>query len=505
MTTITLRSLNNFKSSYQKLQQIGILLLCIAFVTPTFAQTFTNQTGTDNLFQGVDVGSHSSPTFVDIDNDGDFDAFIGENNGNINYYKNTGTNVAPIFTKKTGSANPLNSISLSALSAPTFVDIDNDGDFDAFIGENYGTVKHYENTGSNTNPSFASRTGGNNPFDGVDVGLGASPAFADLDNDGDFDAFLGKNNGKINYYKNTGTNTNAILTQQTGSDNPLNGIDVGDFSTPTIVDIDQDGDFDVFIGEYLGIINYYKNTGTNTNPNYVVKTGSNNPLNGADPGTRSTPTFVDINNDGNVDFFTGEEIGNINYWLNTTALPVELTYFKGEATAEGNLLTWQTASEENNEGFKVQRSADGEAWETINFVQGNETTLEVQDYNYLDTETDVLVKRLYYRLKQMDFDGQFEYSKIVMIENNTAKLKVSNFYPNPTSSGVVNLDFTASNEEEIMVSVFDMTGKLIVNQVHQVVEGNNQLNFNFSTLNKGIYIVKIGKEDNTIMRKLMIK
>ncbi|MFK7948805.1 MAG: T9SS type A sorting domain-containing protein [Saprospiraceae bacterium] len=507
MTTITLHSLNNFKSYYQKLQQIGILLLGIAFVTPTFAQTFVQQTGSDNLFQGVNVGFLSSIAFVDIDNDGDFDAFIGKNNGKINYYKNTGTNVAPIFTKKTGSDNPLDNVNLLALSAPTFVDIDNDGDFDAFIGESDGTVNYYKNTGSNTNPNFGLRTGSNNPFNGVDVGLNASPVFVDLDNDGDFDAFLGRNNGKINYYKNTGTNTNAILTEQTGSDNPLDGIDIGDQSAPTIIDIDQDGDFDVFVGEFLGNMNYYKNTGTNTNPNFVVKTGSDNPLDGIDVGFRSTPAFVDINNDGHIDLFSGEENGTIQYYLNTTGLPVELTYFKGQVIAEGNLLTWQTASEENNDGFEVQRSADGNEWETIDFVIGNGTTLDVQNYEYIDMNVlgrDVLVKRLY-RLKQIDFDGQFEYSKIVSIENNTAKVEVSDFYPNPSSSGLVNLDFTASNDDDVTISVFDMTGKLMINQVRQVTEGSNLLNFDFSTLNKGIYFIKIGNENNTIMRKLIIE
>ena len=76
MTTITLHYFNNFKSYYQ---QLGIILfLCIVFMTPISAQTFTLQTSSNNLFQGVNVGTYSNPTFVDIDNDGDFDAFIGE-------------------------------------------------------------------------------------------------------------------------------------------------------------------------------------------------------------------------------------------------------------------------------------------------------------------------------------------------------------------------------------------------------------------------------------------
>ncbi|WP_246844039.1 VCBS repeat-containing protein, partial [Hydrocoleum sp. CS-953] len=89
------------------------------------AITFEERTGTANPFNGVDVGFNSTPTFADIDGDGDLDVFIGESDRNINYFENDGSGN---FTEVTGSGNPLNNVNVGVSSAPTFADIDGDGD-----------------------------------------------------------------------------------------------------------------------------------------------------------------------------------------------------------------------------------------------------------------------------------------------------------------------------------------------------------------------------------------
>jgi len=274
-------------------------------------------TGGTNPFAGVDVGVRANPNFVDVDGDGDMDAFIGEWAGAIYYYENIGTPLAPAFTEQTGAANPLN-VDVGDISKPSFVDVDADGDMDAFIGENFGTIRYYENTGVNTVvPNFVAQTGNPNPFNGVDVGFLSKPSFVDMDGDGDRDAFTGTQDGNINYYQNIGTPLVPQFILQTGSDNPFDGEDVGGDSAPSFVDVDGDGDMDAFIGESDGTLNYYRNTGTPLAPIFTVQPGGANPFDGADVGFNSAPSFVDVDGDGDMDAFIGESDGTLNYYRNT--------------------------------------------------------------------------------------------------------------------------------------------------------------------------------------------
>jgi hypothetical protein len=172
-----------------------------------------------------------------------------------------------------------------------------DGDQDCFIGEDDGTINYYRNTGNSGSATFTAQTGGNNPFNGVDVGTKSVPAFVDLDGDGDYDCFIGEYNGVINYYRNTGNSGSATFTEQTGGDNPFDGMDVGWSSDPAFVDIDGDGDQDCFVGEFYGTIIYYKNTGNSSSPTFTLTTGGNNPFNGVDVGKWSKPVFVNIDAD----------------------------------------------------------------------------------------------------------------------------------------------------------------------------------------------------------------
>jgi hypothetical protein len=351
---------------------LATALLATIGVAPAYAISFAEQTGGNNPFNSVDVGSYSVPTFVDIDNDGDFDAFIGTYDEGIHYYKNTGSNSSPTFTAQIGENNPFNDLDVGNYSsAPTFVDIDNDGDIDAFIGSytDDDTFFYYKNTGNNSSPTFTAQTGGNNPFNGVDVGYYSKPFFVDIDNDGDFDAFIGEDEmladlicfgscaDDVHYYKNTGNNSSPTFTAQTGGNDPFNGVDVGDYVSPTFVDIDNDGDFDAFIGKSDGTINYYKNTGNNSSPTFTAQTEGNNPFNGVDLGDEGysaglvTPTFVDIDNDGDFDAFIGESDGSINYYKNTTAVAdtTAPTFVSGYPSVSGTSSSGFTLTVQLNE------------------------------------------------------------------------------------------------------------------------------------------------------------
>jgi len=276
---------------------------------------FTEQTGTDNPLAGLNIGVHSAPVFIDIDHDGDYDAFIGENAGKINYYKNTGSAAMPVFTKRSGIDNPLDGVDVGTDSAPDFVDIDNDGDYDVFIGERGGVINYYINTGASAIPVFVEQIGDKNPFNGEDIGSNSQLKFIDIDNDGDYDAFIGEMGSTINYYKNTGSNTAPVFTRQTGGDNPLD-FSFDRYTSPDFVDIDNDGDYDAFIGCNVGNLFYYKNTGSNINAVYSIQTGINHPLYSVFFDIDTAPISVDIDDDGDYDVFIGESSGTIDYFKN---------------------------------------------------------------------------------------------------------------------------------------------------------------------------------------------
>ncbi len=250
----------------------------------------------------VDIGSYSKVAFADIDGDGDEDAFIGASDGKIYYYQNDGNNN---FSLVTGATNPFNTIDVGSTSKLAFVDLDGDGDQDAFIGESGGTIKYYKNNRGN----FTEQTGNSNPFNGIDVGSNADPVFFDLDEDGDLDAFIGNNDGNIRYYQNNGSGN---FTELLGVSNPFNGVDVGRSASVAFADLDKDGDIDAFVGQSDGIIKYFENDGNN---NLLETIGFNTPFAGIDLGDNSTPTFFDLNKDGHLDVISGNSSGEI-YYLN---------------------------------------------------------------------------------------------------------------------------------------------------------------------------------------------
>ena len=102
----------------------------------------------------TNVGNYSSPSFADVDGDGDLDAFIGRQNGDTEFFANTGSSSAPAFS--TPVTNPFGLTDVGAFSSPSLADIDGDGDLDAFIGRRDGTTRFFENTGTSSSaPAFS--------------------------------------------------------------------------------------------------------------------------------------------------------------------------------------------------------------------------------------------------------------------------------------------------------------------------------------------------------------
>ncbi|MBK9663923.1 MAG: VCBS repeat-containing protein [Nitrosomonas sp.] len=275
---------------------------------PIFTLTSTNPFGLS------DVRTAASPTFVDIDGDGDLDALSGNGDGDILFFRNTGTVNSPVFAAAVFNPFGLTDVSYSA--SPSFVDIDNDGDLDAFVGEFTGSIFFSRNIGTTSNPVFAAAT--INPFGLIDVGDFVSPVFVDIDNDGDLDAFVGGYQGNTLFFRNTGTASNPVFA--TASTNPFGLTDVGIAASPSFVDIDGDGDLDALIGNSVGNTLFFRNNGTVSNP--VFAAASTNPFGLSKVGYSASPAFVDIDADGDLDAFVGEFSGNTRYFVNNGQLLV---------------------------------------------------------------------------------------------------------------------------------------------------------------------------------------
>ncbi|MCJ8310222.1 MAG: tandem-95 repeat protein, partial [Hyphomicrobiales bacterium] len=272
--------------------------------------TMVLQSGVDDPFEGVDYDNFSAPVFVDLDNDGDLDVLVGNGDeGDTLYSENVGSSETPSYAAFV--TNPFGLDQYSDDVTPAVVDIDNDGDFDVFLGSAGGEIRYRRNDGSDTSPSFTAV--GLNQFGLTSTPGGYSaPTFIDIDGDNDYDAFIGDASGNIYYQENTGTISSPNFTAAVM--NPFGLTDVGDDAKPNFVDYDGDGDYDVFVGTLSGDTYYFENTGTNLAPSFAAAVV--NPFGLSDIGSESAPSFGDIDSDGDLDAIIGRSNGEVEYFEN---------------------------------------------------------------------------------------------------------------------------------------------------------------------------------------------
>ncbi|MEN0005995.1 MAG: T9SS type A sorting domain-containing protein [Bacteroidota bacterium] len=180
---------------------------------------------------------------------------------------------------------------------------------------------------------------------------------------------------------------------------------------------------------------------------------------------------------------------------NCSTLPVELTFFKGQFVQDrGVKLFWKTASEINNRGFELERVANaGENWATIAFIDGMGNTSADQFYTFMDKRP--AAGSNYYRLRQIDFDGQFEYSNIVAVEALAAEQQLI-FYP-ITATDEINLKIVRSNYAVLPPTIlfFDLMGR----KVGQYEDGRTT--FDVSAWPHGTYIAVVKFDNQTIVQR----
>ena len=407
---------------------------------------------------GIDDLNMSNPVFVDIDNDGDVDLFMPQlYYGNIWFRENTGTNTAPVFAAT--QTNPFGLGSLFLFPFISFVDIDNDGDYDLFATEFYAVTRFYENTGTPEAPSFAPPV--NNPF-----GITAPPLaiirtmdFSDMDGDGDqdllyFDLDAEYYTSSVYFRENIGTPEAPVFDApvQEPSGIFINGAYL---VLPTFADIDNDGDEDLFFGAYIdyGGFYYYENlNSTNALPlsdDAEVTTQENVPY------AFSTADFP-FNDADAGDMFEGiritglTSVGSLTYDGNAVAANQEI------AAADLGLLVFTPNANEfgsNYDSFSFQ-VYDGTAYSANSFTM----TIDVEE-NTATTENILQVKTV--------------------------------LSPNPASTELRLTMTFEENPGDLRVSIVNALGQEMQSTVWEAAQLSLQTTLDVTDLTPGMYFVQL--------------
>jgi len=184
------------------------------------------------------------------------------------------------------------------------------------------------------------------------------------------------------------------------------------------------------------------------------------------------------------------------------ALPVEFLFFNAYRDGEAMRVRcdWATASELNNDYFAVQRSTDGITFEQIGTVQGFGTSSFTHHYVFYDHEPYIGVS--YYRLKQVDYNGQYDYSPIRAVYIGT--LDLITIYPSPASETIQYLVASESGGE-ITVKVIDVLGREVINQTETITQGTNTKQLSVAQLSSGTYLLQISNGKMEQIQKQFVR
>ena len=245
--------------------------------------------------------------------------------------------------------------------------------------------------------------------------------------------------------------------------------------TPDYLD-EHNGRFCVTPEYPSGIYCYFATVDANWNSTYPYVVG---------------PTFYGNRNAAKVTSVPG---GTTAY-LPSPPLGINLIRFDGLNKISYNDLHWETASELNNKYFEIERSVDGVTFTTIGTVEGAGTTSHISTYNYKDFESKAL--QCYYRLKQVDFDNNFTYSKTISLTREASVVDYNlKIFPNPASDLLV-IQILDINRENLKMELFDFNGKLI--ETTSLLQGSTIAYFDTKGIYSGLYLLKATNENGIVI------
>jgi len=434
----------------------------------------------DNAFPSntkpVHLFSYPQAYYLDVDNDSVNDLLVSpfepslqtsENFKSIWYYKNTGTNTAPVFNFQKNNFLQDEMIDVGGGAYPVLFDYDNDGLLDLLVS-NFGyfdtawydhgylnstfisKIALFKNTGSITKPEFTLIT---RDFANLSqLKLNAIyPTFGDLDGDELEDMLIGNSNGKLLFFKNIanpGSPANFMLT-----DNNYQNINAGSFSTPQLVDLNHDGLIDLVIGEQSGRLHYYENTGTAIAPVFTLKSDTLGGVFVTDTLTSnygySVPCFFK-DNSNQYKLFAGCEQGELFYYKNI----------------ETNLTGKFTLAEK----------------QLLYINEGTRTAAAIADLDN-DGIPDMIIGNYRGGLSYYKGDTNLIHNDIPQITLQTNSIQL---FPNPVKDNLT-ISFPSVESSNINLTIYNGSGKTVYKNS---IRNPKQLTLSTQEWNNGIYFLK---------------
>jgi hypothetical protein len=460
----------------------------LVMATNTGTTTFANMTAVDAEFpsynQPVDTYIFPASYLVDINNDGLKDMLVSpsarvqsEHYRCVWLYQNIGTPTIPNYQYVSDTFLVSQTIDVNRSAKPVFVDENNDGLLDIVVG-NYGygvddnnlfvsQLALYRNVGTTTQPAFRliSRNWGNVQSQFALPRVAISPTFGDLDGDNDPDMLLGDADGYIHYFKNTPNadgSANMVLFQEQYA-----GIDVFQQTSPQLVDVDKDGLLDLLIGHHNGTLQYFRNNGTATVPNFQV---TNNFFGKVDvrqlgsPTGHSTPQLA-LWNDNTFRLVVGSESGRIYMYTdieNNLALNSQFTPLSNDlSNLDVGAFAKPALADLNNDG-------------AIDMVVGT--------YNG---------GLLYY-----------QQSAIADALPNVPKSANIRIYPNPTN-GQLTIELNNNFAPNTQVLIYDICGKLVLSETLSSAQNTHTLTLGH--LPSGVYMLHLRNNGLNLVQKVVVR
>lgn len=206
------------------------------------------------------------------------------------------------------------------------------------------------------------------------------------------------------------------------------------------------------------------------------------------------------------DAYGNTTVESMDVVFNNGVIPVELLSFDSEIIDNNIKLNWVTSSESNNLGFEIEQSFIENMWKKIGFVSGYGTSTENRSYLFIDNlKRELGIKKLYYRLKQIDFDGNYTYSKFLEIDLKLPlKFSLKSAYPNPFNP-ITNIEYSIPIETHVLLKIYDSSGQLISTPVNKTLKpGYYKTTFDGSDLSTGTYIYRIIAGEFSESRKFLL-